>query len=230
VDHDVSLLVPELFSRMTPNERDAGNLIAEGALEKLTDFEHDGKRVPASRLGYRMTDKLATKYFGRIFLHPEVVFTPEMLRPELQDVGIFAESIATIVATHQRVARSYFEDGTIALAVPPLRALLEIMAEGFTAEGWGLDSPEFRVMFTRDSVLASDWYAQRLDAKQAAASARADAGLAAIEKFVSTPGNEEPTARLGMPERVEAARVAAQQLASAEYRDQLVGTVGSTPL
>ena len=230
VDHDVSLLVPELFSRMTPNERDAGNLIAEGALEKLTDFEHDGKRVPASRLGYRMTDKLATKYFGRIFLHPEVVFTPEMLRPELQDVGIFAESIATIVATHQRVARSYFEDGTIALAVPPLRALLEIMAEGVTAEGWGLDSPEFRVMFTREAVLASDWYAQRLDAKQAAASARADAGLAAIEKFVSTPGNEEPTARLGMPERVEAARVAAQQLASAEYRDQLVGTVGSTPL
>ncbi|HEX7462399.1 MAG TPA: hypothetical protein VF317_09520, partial [Dermatophilaceae bacterium] len=230
VDHDVSLLVPELFSRMTPDERDAGNLIAEGALEKLTDFEHDGKRVAASRLGYRMTDKLATKYFGRIFLHPEVVFTPEMLRPELQDEGIFAESVATIVTTHEWVARSYFEDGTIALAVPPLRALLEIMAEGATAEGWGLDSPEFRVMFTREAVLASDWYAQRLDAKQAAASSRADAGLAAIERFVSTAGNEEPTARLGMPERVEAARLAAQQLASAEYRDQLVGTTGSTPL
>src|ERR1035437_7548018 len=126
---------------MTPDERDAGNLIAEGALEKLTDFEHDGRRVAASRLGYRMTDKLATKYFGRIFLHPEVVFTPE-----LQDEAIFAESIATIVTTHERVARSYFQDGTISLAVPPLRALLEIMAEGVTAEGWGLDSPEFRVM------------------------------------------------------------------------------------
>jgi len=230
VDHDFSLLVPELFSRMTPHERDAGNLIAEGALEKLTDFEHDGKQVAASRLGYRMTDKLATKYFGRIFLHPEVVFTPEMLRPELQDVGIFAESIATIVTTHQQVARSYFQDGTIALAVPPLRALLEIMAEGSTAEGWGLESPEFRVMFTREAVLASDWYAQRLDAKQAAASARADAGLAAIEKFVSTAGNEEPTARLDMPARVEAARAEAQQLASPQYREQLVGTAGSTPL
>jgi hypothetical protein len=230
MDHDFSLLVPELFSRMTPDERDARNLIAEGALEKLTDFEHDGRRVPASRLGYRMTERLATKYFGRIFLHPDVVFTPEMLRPELQDVGIFAESIATIVTTHERVAHSYFQDGTIALAVPPLRALLEIMAEGSTAEGWGLDSPEFRVMFTREAVLASDWYAQRLDAKQAAASARANAGLAAIEKFVSTAGNEEPTARLDMPARVEAARVGARQLASPEYREQLVGTVGSTPL
>ena len=230
VDHDFSLLVPELFSRMTPDERDARNLIAEGALEKLTDFEHDGRRVAASRLGYRMTDRLATKYFGRIFLHPDVVFTPEMLRPELQDVGIFAESIATIVTTHERVARSYFQDGTIALAVPPLRALLEIMAEGSTAAGWGLDSPEFRVMFTRGAILASDWYAQRLDAKQAAASARANAGFAAIEKFVSTPGNKEPTARLDMPARVEAARVEAQRLASPEFREQLVGTAGNTPL
>jgi len=230
VDHDFSLLVPELFSRMTPDERDARNLIAEGALEKLTDFEHNGRRVAASRLGYRMTDKLATKYFGRIFLHPDVVFTPEMLRPELQDVGIFAGSVATIVTTHERVARSYFQDGTIALAVPPLRALLEIMAEGFTTAGWGLDSPEFRLMFTREAVLASDWYAQRLDAKQAAASARANAGLAAIEKFVSTPGNEEPTARLDMPARVEAARTEAERLASPEFREQLVGTAGSTPL
>ena len=230
VDHDFSLLVPELFSRMTPDERDARNLIAEGALEKLTDFEHDGQRVAASRLGYRMTERLATKYFARIFLHPDVVFTPEMLRPELQDVGIFAESVATIVTTHERVARSYFQDGTIALAVPPLRALLEIMAEGSTAEGWGLDSPEFRVMFTREAVLASDWYAQRLDAKQAAASGRANAGLAAIEKFVATPGNAEPTARLDMPARVEAARVEAHRLASPEFREQLVGTTGNTPL
>jgi hypothetical protein len=177
-----------------------------------------------------MTDRLATKYFGRIFLHPEVVFTPEMLRPELQDAGIFAESIHTIVTTHERVARSYFEDGTIALAVPPLRALLEIMAQGATTEGWDLGSPQFRAQFTREAVLASDWYAQRLDAKQAAAGARAPAGLAAIEKFVSTPGNDEPSARLDMSARVEAARLEANRLAGPQFREQLVGTAGSTPL
>jgi hypothetical protein len=230
VDHDFSLLVPELFSRMTPQERDARSLIAEGALEKLDDVEHEGQRVSAGRLGYRMTEKMATKYFGRIFLHPEVVFTPEMLRPELQDAGIFAESVATIAATHERVARAYFKDGTVELAVPPLRALLEIMADGATSSGLHLDSPEFRAMFTRESVVASDWYAGRLDAKQADARARADAGLAAIEKFVSTPGNEEPTARLQMPGRVEAARIEAQRLGGPEFRDQLVGTSGSTPL
>lgn len=85
-------------------------------------------------------------------------------------------------------------------------------------------------MFTREAVLASEWYSRRLDAKQGAAAARADAGLAAIEKFVTTPGNEEPTARLGMPARVEVARAEAQRLASQEFREQLVGTAGSTPL
>lgn len=230
VDHDFSLLVPELFSRMSPHERAARNLITEGALERLEDFEYDGRQVAASRLGYRMTEKMATKYFGRIFMHPDAIFTPEMLRPELQDMGVFAESMATIAATHERVARAYFKDGTVDLAVPPLRALLEIMADGSSSQGWDLGSPEFRTMFTREAVLASDWYAQRLDAKQAAASARADAGLAAIEKFVTTPGNEEPTARLAMPERVEVARLEAQRLAGPEFREQLVGTAGSTPL
>jgi phosphoenolpyruvate carboxykinase (diphosphate) len=230
VDHDFSLLVPELFARMTPQERDARNLVAEGALERIADLEHQGQRVPASRLGYRMTERMATKYFGRIFLHPDVVFTPEMLRPELQDVAVFAESVTTIAMTHERVARAYVKDGTISLAIPPLRALLEIMADGSTSEGWQLESPEFRSLFTRESVLASSWYAERLAAKQAAASGRAAAGLAAIEKFVTTPGNEEPNARLGMPDRVEAARAEVERLSGAEFAEQLIGTSGSTPL
>ncbi len=230
VNHDISMLIPELFSRMSPEERSAEALIAEGSLEKLSDFEHDGALVAASRLGYRITQTFATRYLGRIFLHPHAVLTPEMLRPELQDPAVFAESMATIVTTHERVARAYFDDETISMAIPPLRALLEIMAYGATAEGWTVHSPEFREMFTRAAVLASDWYAERLDTKQAAASARADSGLAAIERFVSTPGNEEPTQRLDMPSRVAAARAEAQRLAGPEFREWLVGSTGGTPL
>ena len=230
VDHDISMLVPEVFSRMTPAERDARALIAEGCLERLEDFEFEGKPVLASRLGYRMTAGFARKYFGRIFLHPHVVFTPEMLRPELQDPAIFAESVAVTVTTHQRVAQAYFDDGTVALAIPPLRALLEIMANGVTAEGWQLDSPEFRFQFTRESVLGSDWYRERVDAKQAAAAGRAAAGLAAIERFVTTPGNEEPSERLGMPARIKAAKAELAKFASPEWRQSIVGTVGGQGL
>ncbi|MEJ2579164.1 MAG: hypothetical protein P8Z68_08715 [Kineosporiaceae bacterium] len=230
VDHDVSLLIPELFARMTPVERDAHRLIAEGALEPLADLERDGRTLPASRLGYRMTDTFVSKYFGRIFLHPDAVFTPDMLRPELQDPDAFADSVDTIATTHTRVARAFFHDGTIALAVPPLRALLEIMADGASAEGWTLRSAPFRALFTRAAVLSSDWYAARLDARQAAAVAQSRSGLAAIERFVSTPGNNEPNARLSMSARVEAARAETERLATPTSRNLLVGTVGNTPL
>ncbi len=230
VDHDISMLVPEVFSRMTPAERDASALVAEGSLERLVDFEHNGRMVLASRLGYRMTQDFARRYFGRIFLHPHVVFTDEMLRPELQDLDIFADSLDTIVATHQRVAQSYFDDGTVALAIPPLRALLEIMAHGTSAEGWTLESPEFRALFEADAIRTSDWYAARLDAKQAAAASRAEAGLAAIRKFISTPGNEEPSTRLDMPGRIQAAEAEYAKFSSPEYRAGIVGTVGRQPL
>ncbi len=231
VDHDFSLLVPELFARMTPEERDARNLIAEGALEKIADVEHEGQRVPASRLGYRMTERMATKYFGRIFLHPDVVFTPEMLRPELQDVAVFAESIATIAMTHERVARAYVKDGTISLAIPPLRALLEIMADGSTSEGWQLESPEFRELFTRESVLASRLVrASGWPPSRPRPAAARPPGSPRSRSSSTTPGNEEPTARLGMPARVAAAQAEVERLSGAEFAEQLVGTSGSTPL
>lgn len=230
VDHDISMLVPEVFSRMTPSERDAAALVAEGALERLEDFEFEGTPVLASRLGYRMTQEFARKYFGRIFLHPHVVFTEKMLRPELQDPAVFAESMATMVTTHQRVAQAYLDDGTISLAIPPLKALLEIMATGTSAEGWQLDDPEFRALFDTGYILGSSWYAERLDAKQAAASERAKAGLVAMQKFVSTPGNEEPSQRLGITARIATAEAEYARYTSAAYRAGIVGTVGRQPL
>ena len=39
VDHDISLLIPELWSRMSEKERDPHNLIKEGLLDKIDDFE-----------------------------------------------------------------------------------------------------------------------------------------------------------------------------------------------
>ncbi len=230
VDHDISMLVPEVFSRMSPAERDAASLVAEGALERLEDFEFDGSPVLASRLGYRMTQAFARKYFGRIFLHPHAVFTDEMLRPELQDPAVFAESMATMVTTHQRVAQAYIADGTIALAIPPLRALLEIMANGVTAEGWDLESVEFRGLFDKQYILTSSWYAERLDAKQAAAAERAAAGLAALQRFASTPGNDEPSQRLAIPARIIAAETEYAKFSSSAYREGIVGTVGRQPL
>lgn len=229
VEHDISLLVPEVFARMTSQERSASALIENGCLERVTDIEHDGRRVESARLGYRMTAKFASTYFGRIFLHPHVVFTPEMLRPELQDADVFAESVDIIVETHRRVAQAYIDDGTIAWACPPLRGLLEIMARGTTTDGLTLDSPKFRSQFSREAVLGSDWYAERLTAKQSEDVRRWRSGVAGLEHFVVKPNNAEAVERLGLDARLDHARKALGRVESPQYRSDLIGTLGRSP-
>ena len=224
VDHDISLLIPEVFSRMTDSERSAQSLIAEGCLERVTDYEENGELVLASRLGYRMTEKFASKYFGRIFLHPHVVFTPDMLRPEVQDRRVFSESVRTISATHARVASAYFADGTADLAVPPVRALLEIMATGRTTSGLTLDDDAFRQLFTREAVLASEWYAARVEALREVELDRLNRALASMEDFADKTLNAATASRLGLTAR--RASVTARINELTQNPELLWGTIG----
>ncbi len=130
VDHDISLLVPEVWSRMFIPEREPSYLIAKGYLERIEDFEHEGKNIEASRLGYRITESFVATFFGRMFSAADTVFTEDMLRPELQSMDDFIDGLDNIIETQRRVALNYFEDGSIDAACPPLKALLHIMAYG----------------------------------------------------------------------------------------------------
>ena len=192
VAHDVSLLIPEVFARMTPQERSADGLIRAGHLEQVQDIEVDGRVVPARRLGYRITESFARTFLGRIFMHPDAIFTEAMLRPESQD----------------------------------LRALMEIMADGISSEGHTLNSPDFRALFTRDSVLASDWYAARLDAAQAQEVARAEDGVTRLETFLADRVSAEPARRTLLESRRAEAHATVANAASAAFRESLIGTLG----
>ncbi|WP_370890123.1 hypothetical protein [Janibacter sp. GXQ6167] len=229
VDHDVSLLIPEIFARMSDEERSAERLIAAGHLEPVTDLEVDGRTVPASRLGYRITESFTRIFLGRIFMHPNAIFTEAILRPETQDRQVFIDSIDVMVETHERVARSYLKDGTIASACPPVRALIEIMADGVSAEGWTLDDPAFRALFTRESVLASDWYRERLDAAQAQAVAQAETGIARLEDFLEQDSDGGVGERLALRARLDAVRAARDEAASPATRERLIGALGRQP-
>ena len=230
VDHDVSLLVPEIFSRMTAAERSASSLIADGCFEQLLDFEHRGKKVYASRLGYRITTRFVRIYFGRLFPHPHVVFTDEMLRPEQQDMDIFADGVDTIVTTHQRVAESYFADGSIEWACPPLKALLEIMANGQTAAGQGLDAPEVRSLFTRAHLEGSDWYCARLDTKQKNETRLWTHHVQSLAAVLDQDHYADVIERLGLKARLSKAKAELKRVQSPVYRQSLEGTLGVHPL
>src|SRR5690606_24637864 len=153
---DISLLVPELWSRLRAHEREPDWLIEHGYLDRCEDFEHNGESILASRLGWRINMKFARDFLGRVFSNPVAVFTEDMLKPEIQDLEIFVDGVRNIVQTQKRVAELYFEDGTIELACPPLRALLHIMVHGHF-EGKTINDREVRDLFTYDAVVQSDW-------------------------------------------------------------------------
>ena len=64
IDHDISLIIPEIWSRLSPKERSADYLIKNHFLEKIDDFEYQGKLVQASRLGYRITKGICDALYG----------------------------------------------------------------------------------------------------------------------------------------------------------------------
>jgi phosphoenolpyruvate carboxykinase (diphosphate) len=229
VDHDISLLVPEIWSRMTPEERDARAMIENGHLERCVDIEYKGRKILASRLGWRITRRFVRNFFGRVFNHPITVIPDDLLQPELQDMDAYADSVDNIVATHQRVARQYFEDDTVKLACPPLYALLHIMASG-EHEGKDLAHPEIRALFTREYLLASDWYQQRLRAKQSLDLQLWQRHVTYLESFLSKSTHRGEAQRLDVAARLEAARQQLASVKSPDYLKHLKGTLGVQPL
>jgi hypothetical protein len=229
VDHDVSLLIPEIWCRVFPEEREPGTMIAAGHLEKLADYDHGGKRILASRLGYRVTAKFAHTFLGRVFDNPMAVFTDEILKPELQDADIFADGVCNIVEAQERAAASYFKDGTIEFACPPLRALLHIMAHG-QYKGMDTGSPEIRQMFTREALLSSDWYAQRLAVKQERDVALWRRHVASLRRFLVLPGHRDEAMRLGIDGRLTMAERELSRVTRPEYLEELQGTIGADPI
>jgi hypothetical protein len=181
--------------------------------------------VLASRLGYRITLRFVNSFFGRVFNHPQVVFTERMLRPETQGYDIFADGMANIIETHKRVAQAYFDDGSIEQACPPLKALLHIMRDEQT-----LDDLAFRAMFTREHLLASDWYAERLKAKQKIDCRLWEQHVGYLKTFLGRTGYAQEARRLGIEDRLASARKKLDWVNSPEYLKHLTGTIGAQPL
>ncbi|HWE94295.1 MAG TPA: hypothetical protein VG269_10050 [Tepidisphaeraceae bacterium] len=228
VDHDISLLIPEIWTRLSVKERDPAFLIANGYLEKLADFTYDGKLVLASRLGYRITAKFVHDYFGRVFDNPAKVFDESILRPETQDRAMFADGVNNIVEAQQKCAKAFFEDGSIAEACPPLRELLNVMAAD-PARGVRMDE-SVRETFTREHLLGAGWYQERLVTKQRRDTDLWTRHVAYLEKFLTRASHKDVAARMKIPDRLHFASHRLSQVRSPEYVHRLRGTIGADPM
>ncbi len=225
VDHDNSMVVPELWCRMRVSERDPHFLIDNGFLEKVEDFEFDGQKILASRLGYRITELFVDRFLGRIFEMPNAVFPEEILRPEKQDLAMFASGVLAITEAQRLVALNYFKDGSIEKACPPIKAVLHIMAYG-QYEAMRESDPRLLKLFTRESLLASDWYRDRLRAKQSIDMALWTRHAAALNDFLAN-GMRDP--QLDCKSRLGDVCKQMKQVKSDSYLSELVGTIGADP-
>lgn len=228
VDHDISLIVPEVWCRMHLHERDPQWLLDNGCLEVLEDFEHEGRTIPASRLGWRITSKFTERFFGRIISAPASVFPSDMLCPEEQCMEEYIDGIEHIAEAHQRVAQFYFEDGSIDLAIPPIRALLHIMAHG-NWEGKDSHDPGFRALFTREAMLGSDWYAERLEAKAKADRQLWEKHVADLSTFLGRSSRLRAVELADVDERLKQAREQLASLQSGDAVNLYQGTIGLDP-
>lgn len=228
-EHDISLLIPEIWCRMSPEEQRPEFLIRHKLLEPLADLDEDGGRVLASRLGYRITAGFVRRFFGRVFDNPDKVFDEAVLRPETQDRDAFIDGVRYICEAQQSAAQQFFEDGSIDEACPPLRALLGIMAHG-DDEGLTERDPELRRMFTRESVVESDWYAQRLRTQQKRHVTLWERHLAYLEAYPLSRRQNDPALDSLIASRREMAVVELDRVRDERYLDELVGTIGAQPL
>ena len=228
-DHDISILIPEIWARLVPEDRDAKMLIKNNCLEKLEDFDYNGKKVLASRLGYRITKDFAFRCMNRLFDEPLAVFNETMLKPELQGMEDYVDGINNIVEAQQKVAMRYFEEGSVEAAIPPLKVLLHIMAFG-NFEGMDLSEPELRNLFDRDYIIQSDWYAERLKLKQSKDVAFLKKQIEYLKNFIDNPDNQILVKDMHISNRLKKTEQRLKYVESDKYINELMGTIGADPL
>jgi len=223
IAHDISLLIPEVWSRMRPFEQDPLFLIENGYLEKCPDVEYKGKTLDGSRLGYRITDKFCTHFLGDVFAIPKSVMPEDFLKPELQNSEVYADSYDFITSSDREITKVYIEDKTVEGAIPPLKALIYIMATG-SYNGMTRTSKEFREMFTYENVVNSEWYKERLVMRQKVELKHLRKELDYLKKFKE----EKPSMLVKkVNKNIDEVEKEIKYVASDDYINDIFGSLGT---
>ena len=93
-----------------------------------------------------------------------------------------------------------------------------------------LNHPEFRRLFTREALLASDWYKERLRVKQARDVELWQRHVQRLGEFLALPSHHDEARRLGIQDRLARAKTELERVSSAQYLADLQGTIGADPI
>jgi len=106
--------------------------------------------------------------------------------------------------------------------------LLHLMRDG-EYEGKDLSHPDIRAHFDRETVLASDWYQERLQTKQRNDIAQWKRHCDYLTGFLERSNYAHEANRLGVADRLEAAKAELVRVQSKDYLKNLQGTLGTDP-
>ncbi|HEX3274258.1 MAG TPA: hypothetical protein VHR43_05330, partial [Gemmatimonadales bacterium] len=90
--------------------------------------------------------------------------------------------------------------------------------------------PEIRALFTREALLASEWYHERLAVKQQRDILLWERHTRSLGEFLTRTGHRDEAKRLGIAGRLEHARRELERVASRDYLTSLAGTIGADPI
>jgi len=138
----------------------------------------------------------------------------------------YVDGINNIVEAQQKVAQAYLDDGSIDDACPPLQAVLYIMAEG-KYQGKTIEDPSIREMFTREYLLNSDWYKERLAIKQTRDAALWQMNRNYIEQKMDESNESDTESWADLQGQMENAEQMLEWVNSDTYLERLQGTLGA---
>jgi hypothetical protein len=85
-------------------------------------------------------------------------------------------------------------------------------------------------MFSRESLLASDWYQQRLEVKQQRDIQLWQRHVNYLQQFLDDKDYDDEARRLDIPRRLETAKQKLAAVQEPDYVNSLIGTLGADPL
>jgi len=91
-------------------------------------------------------------------------------------------------------------------------------------------APQIRAMFTREALLASDWYRQRLQVKRARDLVLWRRNLDELSRFQQNPHNVDEARRLDLGSRIAYAQAQLDALEQPDSWRTFIGTLGADPL
>ena len=97
-------------------------------------------------------------------------------------------------------------------------------------EGEGLDSSKIRDLFTRESLLDSDWYAERLQSQQTHDIAIWKTHVQYLENYLQRQTHSGVAKRLDIESRLTESKETLETVSSKKYLNSLVGTLGRQPI